>query len=155
MAVCLTAEPVTIDIICGTQIHTKQLSGSVQIQFFDQCKIERDDFMIQTTRLVKSNVNTSFIPSFNLSELLQTTETTPTIRVTRFDHKANTNLDELDIAINSLQNNLNNPPANVHDLHHYCINYTTIVCIIIAISIYVYKKQHPVLPRLKTTRRTG
>lgn len=149
-----TTHPITIDIICDDEVHSQQLMGSGQIQFFDQCKIERDDIMIQTTKIFTSIVNTSFIPSFSLTEALNTTETTPTLRITKFD-KTNANLDELDTTIKALQNEMNNPPANVHDLHHYCINYTTIICIIIAASIYIYKKGRTVLPKLNIATRSN
>lgn len=141
-----TTQPITIDIICNDEVYSQRLMGSGQIQFFDQCKIERDDIMIQTTKMFTSIVNASFIPSFNLTEILNITDTT--LRITKFDHKSNADLEVLDKHIETLQNTMNDTPANIHDIHHYCINYTAISCSIVAVCIYVYKRRQNVLPKL-------
>lgn len=147
-----TTHPITIDIICDDEVHSQQLMGSGQIQFFDQCKIERDDIMIQTTKLFTSSFNASFIPSFNLTEILNTTDAN--FRITKFNHNNVANFEELDNNIETLQNAMNDTPANMHDIHHYCANYTTSSCIIIMIGIYLYKRHRSILPRLQLSSST-
>lgn len=142
-----TTTPTTIDIICGQDIFSQHLVGSGEIQFFDRCRIERDDMLIQTTKTVSTQINSAFIPTFNLREIINKTST---LQLTKFQYKQHAHLEELETSIQNLQRDIDNPPINHHDIHNYCINYGSIIfSIIVGATLYhLYKKHKSALPRL-------
>ncbi|XP_055313219.1 uncharacterized protein LOC129574779 [Sitodiplosis mosellana] len=137
----------TIDILCGDKLHTQTLRGSGIINFYDQCIIEQLNFVIRSLKTIRSTINASFIPPFNLTDILRDQPKQLVLRDVRYN--TDTSLQQLNEQINDLKNK-HFKPYVAHNVHHYVSIYVLLlICIII--FIIIHKKRH--IPRLKFKKK--
>lgn len=144
----VAAKPVTIDIICSGQIFSQHLENSGFIQFNQQCMIEREEFMLQTSKVIVSHLNASFTPHFNISnEILDEANS---LKFNEFNYDNDISMQTLNDEIRDLQDR--HQVTTNHHMHHYTVSYAAVICLI-GIFLYLRYKLRLRLPILRTTKK--
>lgn len=136
-----------IDIICDNQLYAQRLEGSGFIQFNTQCLIEHADMVIQSFKSVATHLNSSFTPTFNLTDVLESASNK--IQLEKLDINDNLELKSLDNQLKELQQAAQLPISiNSHDVHHYISTYTIVFIVIVCIVLFYFYDRRRRKPRL-------
>lgn len=145
----VASKPTTIDIICSGEIFSQRLENAGYIQFNQQCIIEREEFVLQTSKSIVSHLNASFTPHFNISnEIINEGNL---LQFKNFNYDDDVNMKMLDYEIKNLQGK--DRIVTKHHIHHYATSYGAIICII-GILLYLRHKLRLRLPNIKITAST-
>lgn len=140
----MASKPITIDIICSGQIFSQRSENSGYIQFNQQCIIEREEFVLQTSKAIVSHLNASFTPHFNISN--EMIDETNLLQLRNFNYDDGIDMKMLDHEIKNLQGK--DRIVTKHHIHHYATSYGAIICVV-GIILYLRHKLRSRLPNLK------
>lgn len=141
-----------VDVTCGTETTTYNLTGSGIFKIRPGCSFRNRDIRIDAHSTKTTFASESYVPPINLSSidhslppLKPSLENSKSILI---NSPSGTELDVISKNINDLMKN-EVLPANIphHDIHHYTLIYVTLICLIFAITGYLY--HHDLLPKFR------
>ena len=143
----VASKPMTIDIICSGQIFSQRLEGSGFIQFNQQCVIEREEFVLQTSKVVVSHLNASFTPHFNISNEIM--DEANLVQFKEFNYVNSMDMQTLDDEIKDLR--IRHKVTTNHHMHHYTVSYIAVIGLV-GIFLYLRYKLRLRLPKIKAKK---
>lgn len=136
----------SINIVCGSTIMQKTISGSGILTINDNCVIRQDHIIIYSHKVEIERLDSSYLPPMNLSDIENLPEsklaTLENHIITQTNHSDQLHkiyqqlagIKEGEFAMKSLQ---------PHDHHQFAVSYICLALIVLlALIVYINKRRH-------------
>lgn len=141
------AGKLAINAVCGTYLEELHVQHAGLLKLGDHCVIRQERLTIQGHKTLQSTYRRSYVPAINLSELIITSERTPSVDTYSSTYvDQHEELDRLQKQLAALRIELPNQ-IRPHDIHHYMLGYICLAAAIIIIIVVcrrrvIWHKEH-------------
>lgn len=134
----------TFDVICNKQVFNTKLRNSGILNLDRSCSINLPSMTLRSKHTTSTSMNTSFIPTVNLTQQLDAYLRTHILNSSHLDDIQLLNhqieLNELKEKVHTAIQKTQLPQITTHDIHQYTISYTTATILAIIFIVFLIRK---------------